>query len=90
MGPNQEGRLRDGTTEAEVGVFVKRLHDKVISKTSASQFDMRYTIKGGREKKGPLQDEEYYRDSIYRTPGTVMNILSEFHFSLTPAPTLCI
>lgn len=36
---------------------MKELHEKVVSNTSASQFDMRYGKK--RKKKGPLQDEEY-------------------------------
>jgi len=81
--------LRDGTADARVGVFAKILHGKVISNTIAClPFDMKYKIKGGRKKKGPLQNMERYRDSIYRTPGTVMNILSEFHFSLTPAPCM--
>jgi len=56
-GPSQGGgRLGDGTVETGVGVFAKELHEKVVSNTSASQFDMRYRKKGGRKKKGPLQD----------------------------------
>jgi len=76
-----------GTAESDRGCgLAKELHEKVVSNTSASQFDMRYGKKGGRKKKGSIAGHgirtRHYGDSIDRPPGTVMNI-PELHFPPT-------